>query len=107
MHTYYLNMQQAEAYKLPKLFQVGSYIVYFWSNENNEPIHVHVGIGKPTQNSTKIWITSNGGCIVASNDSRIPIQDLNQLLEVIAAQFDLICSKWKSHFCINDIIFFC
>ena len=50
---------------------VSGYKVYFWSNENNEPIHVHVTNGKPTQNATKIWLTKSGGCIVASNGSKI------------------------------------
>lgn len=29
---------------MPQVFKVGSYWVYFWSNENEpiEPIHVHV-----------------------------------------------------------------
>lgn len=27
---------------------VSGYTVYFWSNENDEPIHVHVAKGKPT-----------------------------------------------------------
>lgn len=29
-------------FKLPKLFMVCGYTVYFWSNENGEPIHVHI-----------------------------------------------------------------
>ncbi|WP_345788314.1 DUF4160 domain-containing protein [Desulfosporosinus orientis] len=33
---------------MPSLFLIGEYLVYFWSNENNEPIHVHVGKGKPS-----------------------------------------------------------
>ena len=40
---------------------VSGYSVYFWSNENNEPIHVHVAKGKPTPNATKIWLTKSGG----------------------------------------------
>ena len=56
---------------MPKLFMVSGYTVYFWSNENNEPIHVHVAKGKPTPNATKIWLTKSGGCIVASNGSKI------------------------------------
>ena len=29
---------------MPQVFKIGSYWVYFWSNENEpiEPIHVHV-----------------------------------------------------------------
>ncbi|WP_143758282.1 MULTISPECIES: DUF4160 domain-containing protein [Enorma] len=27
---------------MPSLFLVGGYRSFFWSNENNEPVHVHV-----------------------------------------------------------------
>lgn len=107
MLTYYLNMLRMGELKLPSLFQIGRYKVFFWSNENNEPLHVHIGIGKPTSNATKIWITSTGGCIVANNSSKIPTKELNELMEIIAAQFFLICSAWKDHFKINDIKFYC
>ncbi|WP_312811215.1 DUF4160 domain-containing protein [Sedimentibacter sp.] len=92
---------------MPSLFQIGSYRVYFWSNENNEPIHVHVGIGKPTPNATKIWITSSGRCIIANNGSRIPTNELNELLEIISAQFFMICNAWKDHFKVDEIKFYC
>lgn len=35
-------MLRMEEFRLPKLFMVSGYNVYFWSNENDEPIHVHV-----------------------------------------------------------------
>lgn len=31
---------------MPRLFTVSGYIVYFWSNENGEPIHVHISKGE-------------------------------------------------------------
>ena len=74
-----------EEFKLPKLFMVSGYSVYFWSNENNEPIHVHVAKGKPTPNATKIWLTKSGGCILASNGSKISNKELNELMEFISA----------------------
>ena len=92
---------------MPSLFQIGSYKVYFWSNENNEPIHVHIGKGIPSPNATKIWLTTKGGCILAKNTSRIPINDLTKMLETISAQFFLICRAWKEHFRLDDIEFYC
>ena len=62
--------------RLPSLFYVGSYKVFFWSNENDEPIHVHVTKGKPNANATKIWLTKNGGCIIADNKEHIPVKEL-------------------------------
>ncbi|MDE5598140.1 MAG: DUF4160 domain-containing protein, partial [Lachnospiraceae bacterium] len=77
------------------------------SNENNEPIHVHVTKEKPAANATKIWLTKNGGCIVANNKEHIPARELNELLEIIQAQYFLICAELKRHFKTYDIMFNC
>lgn len=60
-------MQEMEGLKLPNIFEVSGYKVFFWSNENDEPIHIHVCKGKPSKNATKIWLTRAGGAIVANN----------------------------------------
>ena len=83
---------------LPKLFEVGQYTIFFWSNENDEPIHVHIINGNPSPNATKVWITQSGGCVVANNNGRIPQHDLNDLLDIIPTNFFYICNAWKKHF---------
>ena len=100
-------MREMEVFRLPKLFTVSGYIVYFWSNEEGEPIHVHISKGKPSPNATKIWLTKTGGCIVANNGSKIPNRELNELMEFISAQFFLICAKWKQFFVVDTISFYC
>lgn len=107
MPTCFTVTRRREGSIVPNLFRVGGYLVFFWSNENGEPIHVHIIRGKPSPNATKVWLTRSGQCIVANNRSRIPQNDLNELLDVISAQFFLICRKWKEHFCVDDITFFC
>lgn len=92
---------------MPSIFTVSGYKVFFWSNENNEPVHVHIAKGKPTQNATKVWLTRSGGCILANNGSNIPHKELNDLLEFISAQFFLICLEWKKFFLENEIHFYC
>ena len=54
---------------MPKIFRMGEYWIYFWTNESKplEPIHVHIAKGSPTANSTKIWITSTGKCLLCNN----------------------------------------
>lgn len=96
-----------EEFRLPSIFTVSGYKVFFWSNENGEPIHVHIAKGKPTSNATKVWLTKSGGCILANNGSDIPRKELNDLLEFISAQFFLICSEWKKFFLVNEIHFYC
>ena len=100
-------MPQMGESKLPSLFMVSGYKVFFWSNENEEPIHVHIAKGKPSPNATKIWLTRAGGCIVASNGSKISQKELNELMEFISAQFFLICSEWKRFFVEDEIKFYC
>lgn len=67
---------------MPQIFRIGSYIIYFWSNENDplEPVHVHIAEGKATANATKIWITSSGKALLCNNNSRIPQRILNNLI---------------------------
>lgn len=107
MHICYISMQRLGEFRLPKLFFVSGYMVYFWSNEEGEPIHVHISKGKPIPNATKIWLTRSGGCILANNGSKIPNRELNELMEFISAQFFLICSKWKQFFVTEEIKYYC
>ena len=92
---------------MPSLFIIGGYRVFFWSNENNEPVHVHVCKGNPSPNATKVWLTARGGCLVAHNKSRIPNHDLNQMLELIAVQSSRICKEWRIHFKLDTVQFYC
>ncbi|MDR2888271.1 MAG: DUF4160 domain-containing protein [Lachnospiraceae bacterium] len=92
---------------MPSLFIISGYKVYFWSDEKGEPIHVHVAKGKPNPNATKIWLTQNGGCILASNGSKISQKELNELMDFISAQFFLICAEWKKFFVLEKIKFYC
>ena len=92
---------------MPSLFRIGPYLVFFWSNENYEPIHVHIGKGKPVSNATKVWLTVPGGCIAVNNSSKIPQNELNDMLEIISAQHFMICEKWKNHFKVSEVKFYC
>ena len=37
---------------MPIYIRTLGYKIYFWSNENNEPIHFHIAKGNPTENDT-------------------------------------------------------
>ena len=85
---------------MPQVFKIGSYWVYFWTNENDplEPVHVHVSQGKPTANSTKIWITRSGRCLLANNNSRIQERTLRNIMRIIEARNEEVIQKWKDYF---------
>lgn len=80
-----------------QVFVILGYIVYFWSNENDEPIHVHVCKGSPQKDATKVWITEDGP-VLEHNKSKIPKKDLKRILAWIAMNDELIIKKWQFHF---------
>ena len=82
---------------MPQVFVILGYIVYFWSNENDEPINVHVCKGSPQKDATKVWITEDGP-VLEHNKSKIPKKDLKRILAWIAMNDELIIKKWQFHF---------
>ena len=82
---------------MPQIFRVGAYLVYFWSNENYplEPVHVHITQGTPSGNATKVWITRQGKCLLAHNNSKIPERMLSDIMDVIEARSFEIVRKWQ------------
>ena len=92
---------------MPQVFRIGSYWIYFWSNENEplEPIHVHVAEGKPQANGTKIWITSAGKCLLENNNSKIPEKILRNIMRIIEARSDDVVKKWVDFF--GEVDYYC
>ena len=92
---------------MPQIFRVGSYIIYFWSNENNpiEPIHVHIAEGKASANATKVWITSSGKTVLCNNHSHIPEKTLRNILRLIEANSNAIVKRWYDQF--GEIKYYC
>ena len=45
---------------MPQFIRAAGYKIYFWSNENDEPIHFHATKGNPDKNDTKVWLLENG-----------------------------------------------
>lgn len=92
---------------MPTLFKFGKYRIFFWSNEDGEPIHVHICEGIPTENTAKIWLTSKGGFILAHNNGKIPKSDLNAMIKMLPVFYFLIVSKWKAFYKTDQIKFYC
>ena len=83
---------------LPILFELYGYKIFFWSNENGEPIHVHVAKGKQSANATKIWLPADSNPVVAHNKSRIPQKILMRILKSVAQNRDTIIARWYDYF---------
>ncbi len=92
---------------MPQVFKVGSFVIYFWMNENAplEPVHVHVAKGVPSANATKIWITKSGKCLLSNNFSKIPNKQLNAIIKIIEARNNEVKKLWFETF--GEISYFC
>ena len=92
---------------MPQLFKVGSYLVYFWINEDDplEPVHVHIAQTRPSAGATKVWITRAGRCLLQNNNSHIPERQLRIMMSIIEARSSEIIAKWKETF--GEASFYC
>ena len=92
---------------MPQVFRIGSYWVYFWADESKplEPIHVHVSLGRPTKDATKIWITRAGKCYLCHNHSKIKENVLRNIMKIIEARSVEVIDKWIEFF--GDVTYYC
>lgn len=91
---------------MPSLFTLGPYVIFFWIGEQGEPVHVHVAIKRPSQDSTKFWLTQGGGCILANNHSGVPERDLRRIAKFIRSNHALICRQWEKSFGDDSLRFY-
>ena len=85
---------------MPQVFRIGSYWIFFWTNENKplEPVHVHISEGKPSPNATKVWITAAGKTLLANNNSNIPAIALRNIMRILETRSEEIITKWIEYF---------
>lgn len=92
---------------MPNLFTVSGYKIYFWANENDEPIHVHIPLADLifSLESDFHYLPLYSRLFV----SAISLYYLGMvfLSVFISAQFFLICSAWKQFFVTDEIKFYC
>ena len=91
---------------MPIVYRVGAYVIFWWSGDKDEPIHVHVCKGKPCENATKLWICSNGQIIEANNNSQIPTRELKNIKKHVASLQNDICEQWKKFFGTTSIKYY-
>ena len=92
---------------MPQVFKIGAFLVYFWVNENDPlvPVHVHVAENRPSKDGTKIWLTKSGGCLLQHNHSRIPERQLRIIMQIVSARHRMIVDKWLETF--GEVKYYC
>lgn len=80
---------------MPKLFDLpNGYIVYIWTNEDGEAIHVHIGKRRPSKNDTKLWLCSDGTFLLADK-TKIPSHELRKIINTLNSNVEYIMDYWK------------
>ena len=96
-----------EGFSVKVTLKIGGYVIFFWSYENQplEAVHIHISEGKPSHDSTKLWITSAGKIIMSDNKSMIPDKILWRITRVIETNSEEIIEAWIDSF--GEIRYFC
>ena len=76
---------------MPNVIRDGAYRLFFYSNEGNEPPHVHVEDG---DNLVKFWLDPVS---LAKNDG-FSRKELGAVTQIVVRHRDLCLEKWREHF---------
>lgn len=99
-------MLKLVVFHLPNVLIFGSYILFFWSNEGSEPVHIHVAVKRPSRVSAKFCILEDGSCKLANNHADIPKKDLKRISEFIQGNIEDILKAWKDFFVEEEIRYY-
>lgn len=72
---------------------IEGYAFYFFSNENNEPAHVHVRKG---DGLVKYWLEP--AVVLADDNGRMKVQELRRAEELVIENRGRIVKAWNEHF---------
>ena len=76
---------------VPRVAKIGPYRIYFYSNENDEPPHVHVA---QEYRLAKFWLDP----VELADSSGFPAHTLRDLLAIVKANRKRFLEQWNEHF---------
>ena len=77
---------------MPTIFIVNGFRFFFYSNENNEPAHVHVVKGGA---NGKIWLLPK---IEITYLHGFSLSEAKEIESIISVNIDLLIKKWNEYF---------
>ena len=76
---------------MPTVLRVGRFRFFFFSNEGNEPPHIHVKAG---EDEAKFWLEP----IQVAANYGFKAQDLNEIAKLVALNRELFLEAWDEYF---------
>jgi hypothetical protein len=76
---------------MPTVLRIGRFRFYFFSNEREEPPHIHI---KAAEDQAKFWISPTQ---LASNYG-FSSRELNELERLVVENENVLVEAWNEHF---------
>ncbi len=77
---------------MPTILQAKGYKFKFYSNENNEPAHIHVTKGS---GNAKIWLRPY---IAEEYSYNFTIRERRDIKELVELNYETLINKWDEYF---------
>jgi hypothetical protein len=80
---------------MPTVVFIFGWRLFFYSNEGNEPIHIHA---EKADMECKFWILEEEVEIKEAYSYNLSVSDRKEIKKIIYQHFDLIIDNWNKHF---------
>lgn len=80
---------------MPTVLFIYGWRLFFYSNENNEPVHIHAEKGDM---ECKFWLLVEDVEILEAFSYNLTPTARKEIKKIIYQHFDLIVEAWKGHF---------
>ncbi len=80
---------------MPTILLIAGWRLFFYSDERNEPIHIHAEKGDM---ECKFWLDEKQFEIVVAFEHGLTPAARRQIKQIIYEHFDYIISEWKKYF---------
>ncbi len=76
---------------MPTVFVINGFRFFFYSNENNEPAHIHV---EKADAAAKFWLNP----VALENNYGFNSRELKQIEDIIQQNVSGLIKKWNEYF---------
>lgn len=76
---------------MPTVLRIGRYRFFFYSNENDEPAHIHVKAG---DDEAKFWLRP----VVLAANHGFRARDLNEIEQLVVEHEQTLMEAWNEYF---------
>jgi hypothetical protein len=76
---------------MPTVFIINGFRFFFYSNENDEPVHVHI---EKAEDSAKFWLSP----VALEYNYGFNSAELKQIENIIRQNSDKLILKWNEYF---------